>query len=363
MSVQASALNLQSSVGTTNAWRSRTLAVTLMVAIAGIFWVDSRYPALLKRYHAGTQVKAAGALTFGTVYPVNRAMPLATRVWRTTVNWLDANRIGMTFSFLFGPAALTFLSTIRRRRTGSRYLNTLFGAAAGVPLAVCTNCVAPIARGLYASGIGTESVLATMFASPALNVVVLAMTFALFPVPVALLKLATVLFLIFVFAPAVASRQGNSAPAIAGPIEIPVSETWTQALVSTTRSFGRSFWYVFRVAFPLMILAAVLGALVIELLPPQALIAQATIGGILLVALVGAFLPVPMAFDVAIAYIAMARGFPLPYVVTLLCTLGIVSVFSLSVVGKTISWKVAAAAYATVAALGTLAGLLTHTLG
>jgi uncharacterized membrane protein YraQ (UPF0718 family) len=112
-----------------------------------------------------------------------------------------------------------------------------------------------------------------------------------------------------------------------------------------------------------MILAAVLGALVIELLPPQALIAQATSGGILLVALVGAFLPVPMAFDVAIAYIAMAKGVPLPYVVTILCTLGIISVFSLSVVGKTISWKVAAAAYAAVAALGTLAGLLTHTLG
>ncbi len=110
-------------------------------------------------------------------------MPLSTRVWRTTVNWLDANRIGMTFSFLFGPAALTFLATLRRRRTNSVYLNTLFGAAAGMPLAVCTNCVAPIARGFYASGMSTESVLAAMFASPALNVVVLAMTFALFPVP------------------------------------------------------------------------------------------------------------------------------------------------------------------------------------
>jgi hypothetical protein len=111
-----------------------------------------------------------------------------------------------------------------------------------------------------------------------------------------------------------------------------------------------------------MILAAVLGALVIELLPAQALFAQATIGGILLVALVGAFLPVPMAFDVAIAYIAMIKGISLPYVVTMLSTLGIVSVFSLSVVGKTISWKLAAAIYATVAALGTLAGLLTRTL-
>ena len=363
MSVQASALDLQPSLVTTSAWRSRTLAVILMVAIAGIFWVDSRYPALLKRYHAGTQVKAAGALTFGAVYKVDRTMPFSTRVWRTTVNWLDANRIGMTFSFLFGPAALTFLSTLRRRRTNSRYLNALFGAAAGMPLAVCTNCVAPIARGLYASGMSTESVLAAMFASPALNVVVLAMTFALFPISIALLKLATVLFLIFVFAPAVASHQRQSAPAIVCPIEIPDSQTWTQALVSTSRSFFKSFWYVFRVAFPLMILAAVLGALVIELLPAQALVAQATIGGILLVALVSAFLPVPMAFDVAVAYIAMTKGVPLPYVVTILCTLGIISVFSLSVVGKTISWKVAAATYSTVAALGALAGLLTRTIG
>ena len=200
MSFQASALNLQPSIVTTKAWRSRTLAVFLMVVIAGIFWVDSRYPALLKRYHAGTQVKAAGALTFGTVYQVDRTMPLSTRVRRTTVNWLDANRIGMTFSFLFGPAAFTFLSTLRRRRTGSRYLNTLFGAAAGAPLAVCTNCIAPIARGLYACGMSTESVLAAMFASPALNVVVLGMTFALFPMPVALLKLATVFFLLQEFA-------------------------------------------------------------------------------------------------------------------------------------------------------------------
>ncbi len=362
MSVQTASLDLQPSVAVSHAWRSRTLAIILMVAIAGVFWVDSRYPALLKRYHAGTQVKAAGAITFGTVYAVDRTMPLATRVWRTTVNWLDANRVGMTFSFLFGPAALVFLSTVRRRRTNSVYLNALFGAAAGAPLAVCTNCIAPIARGLYASGMSVESVLAAMFASPALNVVVLAMTFALFPAPVALLKLATVLFLIFVFAPAVAQRHRESAAGFICPIEIPMEETWMQALVSTARSFAKSFWYVFRVAFPLMILAAVLGALVIELLPPQALIAQVTLGGILLVAIVAAFLPVPMAFDVAIAYIAMTKGVPLPYVVTILCTLGIISVFSLSIVGKSISWKVAAGAYVTVVALGTLAGFLTQML-
>ena len=358
MSSHVSSLNLNSSLDTSSTWRSRSLAIALMVAIAAIFWVDSRYPALLKRYHAGTQIKAAGELTFGQPYLVDRTMPLSTRVWRTTLNWLDANRVGMTFSFLFGPATLTFLATLPRRRTNSRYLNTLFGAVAGVPLAVCTNCVAPIARGLLASGMSNESVLATMFASPALNVVILAMTFALFPVPVAFLKLATVLFLIFVFAPAVASRPQPGELGIPCPIEVPIVKTWPQAFFGIARSYGRSFWYVFRVALPLMLLAAFLGALLVELLPAQALLAPVTLGGILLVALVSAFLPVPMAFDVAIAYIALTRGVPLPYVVTILCTLGIVSVYSLSIVGKSISWKVAAAAYATVAALGTVAGFL-----
>ncbi len=49
MSVQASTFDLNASLVTTNARRSRTLAVILMFAIAGIFWVDSRYPA----FHPG----------------------------------------------------------------------------------------------------------------------------------------------------------------------------------------------------------------------------------------------------------------------------------------------------------------------
>jgi uncharacterized membrane protein YraQ (UPF0718 family) len=360
VSTQASTMNIGLAAANAGTWRSKTLAIFLMMVIGGIFWVDSRYPALMKRYNAGQKISAKGALTFGTVYAVDRTMPLTTRVYRTTVNWLDANRIGMTFSFLFGPAALTFLAMVKTRRTKSRYLNALLGAVAGTPMAVCTNCVAPIARGLYASGMSTESVLGAMFASPALNVVVLAMTFALFPLPVAVLKIVTVAFLIFVFAPMMASRKNEATEGYVCPIEIPASETWRQAIVGVLKSYAKSFWYVFRVAFPLMILAAMLGALAIELLPQQALVAQVTVGGIILVALVSAFLPVPMAFDVAIAYIAYSHGAPLPYVVTILCTLGIISVFSASVLGRTISWRVGVAAYGTVAALGVVAGLISR---
>jgi uncharacterized membrane protein YraQ (UPF0718 family) len=362
VAVSTSALRMDLPIAQTSTWRSRALIVVLMVTIAAVFWVDSRYPALMKRYHAGTQVKATGALTFGTVYRVDPSMPYRERVWRTTVNWLDANRVGMTFSFLFGPAALTFLATLRRRRTRSRYLNTLLGAVAGLPLGVCSNCIAPIARGLYASGMSTESVLAAMFASPALNIVVLAMTFALFPLPLALLKLATVLFLILVFVPAISRSEGSPQPTVACLIDVPLSETWGEAASAVARSYVKSFWIVFRLAFPLMILAAVLGAVAVELIPQQALAGHASVAGIVAVSLIAAFLPVPMAFDVAIAFILMAHGTPLPYVAAILCTLGIISVYSLSVVGKTISWRIAGATYATVVCLGIVAGLIARTL-
>jgi hypothetical protein len=65
-----------------------------------------------------------------------------------------------------------------------------------------------------------------MFASPALNVIVLAMTFALFPRSLALLKLATVLFLILVFVPAAAPREGAPEPLVNCIIDVPAPETW-----------------------------------------------------------------------------------------------------------------------------------------
>jgi uncharacterized membrane protein YraQ (UPF0718 family) len=84
---------------------------------------------------------------------------------------------------------LTVLATMPRRRTGNAYVNSLLGAAVGMPMGVCANCVAPIGRGLYAAGMSAESTLAAMFSSPTLNVVVLAMAFALFPLPIVGLKL------------------------------------------------------------------------------------------------------------------------------------------------------------------------------
>jgi len=64
-----------------------------------------------------------------------------------------------------------------------------------------------------------------------------------------------------------------------------------------------------------------------------------------------------MAFDVAAAFILMTRGVPLPFVVSLLCTLGAFSVYPVLIVGRTISWKTAARVFAAVMVVGMACGI------
>jgi hypothetical protein len=111
------------------------------------------------------------------------------------------------------------------------------------------------------------------------------------------------------------------------------------------------------VTVPLMVVAALLGAVAVELLPASSIPVTVTVGGIVLVALVGTFLPVPMGFDVAAAFLLMARGVPTPYVVTLLCTLGAYSIYSTLILGRTISWRTAATLFGAVMLLGLIAGV------
>ncbi len=166
------------------------IATLLALGIASYFWIDSRYPALLKKLHSGAAIKTSGVLSFDAKMPVAPTMPLATRIEHTTINWMWTNRIGMTFSLFFGAAVLTLLPLLPRRRFRSAAANTALGAITGVPLGVCANCVAPIGQSLYEGGASSATVLATMISSPMLNVVVLTMVFALFPPGIALLRVA-----------------------------------------------------------------------------------------------------------------------------------------------------------------------------
>ena len=275
-----------------------TLAALVASAIALYFWIDSRYPALLKKLHTGKAISVKGALSFDALMPVTPAMSLMTRIGHTTLNWMWTNRIGMTFGICFGAAMLTLLATLPHIRFQSAAANTLLGAVGGVPLGVCANCVVPIGRSLYVAGASPDTVLATMISSPTLNVVVLAMAFALFPLPVALARLAVPLALL-VSVPFIVRRTTSTALAICS---LPDSRGWIQPVTFTLKNYLKNLGKLSLTTIPLMIVAALLGAVVAEVLPASSIPATVSIGGIFLVALIGAFLPVPMGFDVALAF-------------------------------------------------------------
>jgi hypothetical protein len=100
-------------------------------------------------------------------------------------------------------------------------------------------------------------------------------------------------------------------------IEAP-SGGWLVPTTATLKQYLKNLVKLAAATVPLMILAALLGALVAEVNPAQDIPTKVSLLGIVRVALAGTFLPVPMAFDVAAAFILMTRGVPPPYVVTLL---------------------------------------------
>jgi hypothetical protein len=241
-----------------------SIALMLALGIASFFWLDSRYPALLKKLHSGTAIKTSGVLSFDAKLPVAPPMPLATRIERTTINWMWTNRVGMTFSLFFGAAVLTLLPLLPRRRFRSPAANTALGAITGVPLGVCANCVAPIGQSLYEGGASSTTVLATMISSPMLNVVVLTMVFALFPPGVALLRVAVPLVLLAM----VPWLVGQTKP-VEVQCQVP-SAGWLVPATGTVKQYLKNLARLAATTIPFMILAALLGAIVAELIPSHA---------------------------------------------------------------------------------------------
>jgi uncharacterized membrane protein YraQ (UPF0718 family) len=327
------------------------VAGALALGIAAYFWIDSRYPALLKKLASGKGIHVSGPLSFDALLPVTAQMPFWTRVLNTAVDWAYTNRIGMTFGVFFGAAVVTLLAYLPTRRLAGTWANTALGAGIGTPLGVCANCVAPIGRGLFTGGASAETMLAAMIASPTLNVVVLTMAFTLLPLKLALVRLAAPLVLLALVP--VLTRGRKAVDAGACVIEIRPS----RAVGTVIKAYLTNLAKLALATVPWMLLAGLLGSLVVELVPTAAIPAEVSLLGLVAVALLGTFAPVPIAFDVALGWILLSKGVPAPYVAVLTCTLGAFSVYPMVIVGRSVSWPLAGRVFAAVVLVGVAAGL------
>jgi uncharacterized membrane protein YraQ (UPF0718 family) len=332
-----------------------SLAAVIAVGVVLIFWSQQRYPALLKKLHAGTTVKVAGPISFDALLKVTPAMPAPTRVMRTSVNWLYTNRFGMYFALPFGAAMMTLLAGVGApRRFSSAAGNVLCGAVAGAPMGVCTNCATPVAQSLLVGGASTRLTVAALISSPSFNPVVVAMAFVLFPLPLAAMRVV-VPTLLLVALPWLVRENELKVRSWEVSLE---SQTLSARLIAFCKTYLRNLVRLTVLTLPWMLLAAVVGALAVETIPAYGTHVPISLVGVVLVAVLGTLLPVPMALDVALAYVLYHAGVPIPYVAVLLCTLGPVSVYSLSALGKQLGWKTSLRLGGAVALLGCIAGFV-----
>jgi len=327
--------------------------VVLAAAIAMIFWSMQRYPSLLKKLHTGRAIHISGVISFDALLPVNPAMPLPVRVVRTAVNWLWTNRFGMYFALPFGAAMMTLLAQIERRKR-FRYAaaNVFCGAVVGAPLGVCANCATPVGQGLLSGGTSTRLAVAAMISSPSFNPVVIAMAFVLFPARMAILRVIVPVVLLLVLPLIVPEREPVGLRMPEEPVS-PGARAWM-----LTKSFFRNLVRLTVMTLPWMLLAALIGGLAAEAIPAYGTGLPVSVLGVIGVAVLGTVLPVPMAFDVGLAWVLYRSGVPAPYVAALLCTLGPVSAYSLLALGKQLDRSVPLKLAGVTALLGSVAGLL-----
>jgi uncharacterized membrane protein YraQ (UPF0718 family) len=340
----------------------------VIIVAAASFWSGSRYPSLDEKSIMGGSARLEDPLSFEASIQIQPSDDVITRIVSTTINWLETNLEGMAFGLMIGACLLTLIGLIPARGHRNGFVNTLIGVGIGAPLGVCVNCAAPVAKGMHDGGARLETTLATMFSSPTLNIIVISMLFSIFPLYLVVIKLTqTLVFILFlipllsrwVFREERLRTYGDNSCAIQPTAAVPIDESWLAALRGASITLGRNLAYIVIRTVPLMILAGLLGAIVVHLMPLTSLLEnEPSILSVAVVALVGIFLPVPVAFDIVLVAVLVSAGAPMIYSMTLLFTLGIFSVYPFFIIWNTISVRVAAALTAMLVVIGVIGGVV-----
>ncbi len=103
-------------------------AIGAATMLALFFWLSSRYPALNQKALMGGDTPVSG-LSFDILIEIFPGSSVWWEIVANTANWIYTNLKGMTFGVLFGAAALTILSLIKKRSFDNGFANAALGSA------------------------------------------------------------------------------------------------------------------------------------------------------------------------------------------------------------------------------------------
>ena len=340
----------------------------VMVGLSSYFWLGSRYPDLNNKAMMAKSGSIADTLSVWPKFKIDPEDSFWQKTFYTTLNWCNDNKKGMTFGVLFGALAMTLLSYLRFTSLISGFRSLLYGFLMGTPLGVCVNCAAPVFKGMLRSR-NLKMSLALMLSSPTMNVVVLTMTFSLFPFYLASIKVLFTLTMIFLFVPLLAKFLGDQEGIlefqglVSKPQKIePVYEGSGRALLQAGKDFLSNFRYLSIRTVPLMLVAGFLGAFLSHLIPANTRFDDISHLHIMIAAFVGTFLPTPVAFDVILTNALYQQGLAVSLTAILLCTLPIFSIYSFFIVWTSASKKWALSLFFLIMGAGASLGYVTDPL-
>ena len=351
--------------------KRKVIAISLMIAILAIFWSLSRYPDLIAEYDRSKNntlvERDLGNLSKDEMLKSRTAQSNLSVALTTAINWIDTNKIGMSFGIFFAAAILLALQQSRflHEKTRKQGVGGAFaGLLLGTPLGVCTNCATPVSLGLSQSGASKESAFATLIASPSLNPIGLLMIFYLFPWQVGTIRVICLSLFILIGLPLLTRllKVEKESPLESKRKLINVDESWSSALSYCQKSYLQFLVLILRKVLPPMLIIGVIAAFLVAYYPMEGflLVNTDTYFYLFLAAFIGVLLPIPMFVDIVLVWFLSGLGLPLSLTVTLMLTLAPFSFFAFYVMGRNVSWRLSAAVLFSILSIGMAAGIVIH---
>lgn len=295
-------------------------------------------------------VQADGVYKAPSESRATAGLPFLLSLGARAVNYLVIVWPALLFGVLIGGWVRAFISPkdVRRLLGSGVVRQQLVGGIVGMPLMLCSCCIAPIFSSVQERGARLGSSLAIMFSSPSLNLAALVLTFLLFPMEIALARVAMGIFAAF-FLPVVIERLAGGGPyAYASVVRAGDCPSEGAVPQSPVRVMGRWAASTGMVAFrtlPLVVLGVFASELVVGLFGRPAAPGASAGLTIALVAFFGTLIALPTFFEIPFGLLLLANGFPSGAVVAMLFAGPAINTPSLFTVARVSSRRVALLAF------------------
>lgn len=285
--------------------------------------------------------------------------------WTFTSHYGLAIWPALAAAVLIGAGVEVLLPRLAVRRafgTGDGWRSSAAGGLLALPCLMCTCCASPITVSLRRSKVPTTAALSYWLSNPLLNPVVLILLALVLPWPYVVVRIVIGAVLVFGIAPLVARlRPGDTPPAAPGPGT--AEETSQPSSGGVAMRYVQAVGRLVVVLLPeYFVLVLALGAFGGWLLPLSHAAVGWGVGAVVVAAVAGTLLVIPTAGEIPIITGLVALGFPISVTGALLISLPALSLVSVAMVGRSLSWRVTATMAGAVAggalAAGGLAALL-----